>query len=242
MLHDLTPLVFVVHIAGGTIGLVAGSIAIFAAKGGWLHRRAGTVFVVAMLTMAVFADVLAVVMPGQIVNLVIGSFAFYLVATAWLAVSRAEATTGWPERIALAAVFCLCVPFVLLTFQLLTGATPFLKSAFEFKGPIRIAIFSFTFVAVVAAIADVRVMLAGGLVGVARIARHLWRMCLGLTLAVGSAFTNGLPRMLPGPYHVPAALFFPQFIPLGLLVFWLIRVHLPGWRPAPGRAVALHQP
>ena len=59
--------------------------------------------------------------------------------------------------------------------------------------------------------------------------RHLWRMCLGLTLAAGSAFTNGLPRLLPGPMHVPAAVFFPQFIPLALLAFWMIRVRLTGW-------------
>ena len=59
--------------------------------------------------------------------------------------------------------------------------------------------------------------------------RHLWRMCLGLTLAIGSAFTNGLARFLPGPYHVPLYFHLPKLIPLGLLVFWLIRVRLTGW-------------
>jgi len=36
-----------------------------------------------------------------------------------------------------------------------------------------------------------------GIVGATRIARHLWRMCLGLTLAAGSAFTMGA-RFVPG--------------------------------------------
>jgi hypothetical protein len=54
-------------------------------------------------------------------------------------------------------------------------------------------------------------------------------MCLGLTLAAGSGFTNGFARLLPGPYHVPLAFFLPQFIPLGLLVFWMIRVRTSGW-------------
>lgn len=46
-------------------------------------------------------------------------------------------------------------------------------------------------------------------------------------MAFGSGFTNGFARLLPGPYHVPAAFFLPQFIPLALMVFWLIRVRFP---------------
>jgi hypothetical protein len=56
-------------------------------------------------------------------------------------------------------------------------------------------------------------------------------MCLALTLATGSAFTNGFARLLPGAYHVPPVFFLPQFVPLGLLVFWMIRVRFTGWRP-----------
>ena len=55
-------------------------------------------------------------------------------------------------------------------------------------------------------------------------------MCLGLTLAAGSGFTNGFARLLPGPYHVPTIFFLPQFLPLGLLIFWMIRVRSRGWR------------
>jgi hypothetical protein len=106
---------------------------------------------------------------------------------------------------------------------------PFFKSAVAFKGPVLIAIYSFTTVLAIAAIADAKVVLVGGISGAPRIARHLWRMCLGLTLAAGSAFTNGVARLLPGPYHVPTILFLPQFLPLGLLIFWMIRVRLTGW-------------
>jgi hypothetical protein len=54
-------------------------------------------------------------------------------------------------------------------------------------------------------------------------------MCLGLTLATGSAFTNGFARLLPGPYHVPLAFFLPQFLPVLLLAFWMARVRLTDW-------------
>ncbi|HEX4081154.1 MAG TPA: hypothetical protein VHX61_20000 [Rhizomicrobium sp.] len=47
---------------------------------------------------------------------------------------------------------------------------------------------------------------------------------LWLTLAAGSAFTNGLPRHLPDPMHVTTIFFLPQFVPLGLLIFWMIRL------------------
>jgi hypothetical protein len=49
-------------------------------------------------------------------------------------------------------------------------------------------------------------------------------------MAAGSGFTNGFARLLPGPYHVPTVFFLPQFLPLGLLVFWMIRVRSKGWR------------
>lgn len=49
-------------------------------------------------------------------------------------------------------------------------------------------------------------------------------------MAAGSAFTNGLPRLLPRSVHVPLIwLFMPQFIAIGVLFFWLIRIHFTRW-------------
>jgi len=223
----------VLHIGGGTVALVSGAIAIFAPKGGPLHRAAGTVFVASMLVMAAFAAYLAVVEPGQIENLFGGSFAFYLVATAWLTVRRPDGAIGLPEKIAFAVVLCLFVPFAILSFQLATGMPLFFKSAVPIEGPVLIAMYVFTFVIAIAAVSDTKVIFAGGISGAPRIARHLWRMCLGLMMATGSAFTNGLPRLLPGPMHVTTIFFLPQFVPLALLIFWMIRVRFTGWyRPA----------
>ena len=108
LLHGMTTLAFVLHIGGGSIGLVSGSVAAFARKGGRLHRAAGNVFFVSMLVMAAFAAWLAVAMPGQIVNLFIAIFAFYLVATAWLTVRRHEGAIGLSEKIALFVALVLC--------------------------------------------------------------------------------------------------------------------------------------
>jgi hypothetical protein len=226
----MTTLAYVLHIGGGTIGLASGLVAAFVRKGGYLHRKAGTVFFVSMLVMATFAAYLAVVVPGQIVNLFIGIFAFYLVATAWMTVRRKEGRIGLFEKFALFLAFCLCAPFAILAFQLATGLTPSFKTAVPFEGPVLVAIYSFTAVLAIAVIGDARVVLAGGISGAPRVARHLWRMCLGLTLAAGSFFTNALPRLLPGPVHVTPIFFLPQLLCLAFLAFWMIRVRFTHWR------------
>ncbi len=231
----MTILAFILHIGGGVLALVAGTVAVFARKGGRLHRRAGTLFFVSMLVMAAFAAYLAVVRPGQLVNLFIAAFTTYLVTTAWFAARHRDGENGLGEKIALLVAICLCAPFAVLSFQLAFGLPPLFKSAIPFKGAVLIAIYSFTAVLFIAVLGDAKVVFGGGIAGTSRIARHLWRMCLGLTLATGSAFTNGFARFLPGPYHVPLAFFLPQFVPLILLIYWMIRVRFTGWyrnRPA----------
>jgi uncharacterized membrane protein len=225
----VTKLALFLHVIAGTIALFAGIVAMSSRKGAGAHRVAGTVFFISMLVMAVFADYLAVAIPEQIPNLFIGTFTIYLVATAWLTVRR-KGPVGIPEKIALLVILSLCVPFTILSFQLAIGLEPAFKSATPLEGPVRVAIYSFTFLVAMAAIGDVRLVRAGGVTGVRRIGRHLWRMCLGLTLAAGSAFTNGLPRLLPKTVHVPLILLFiPQLSSLVLLIFWMIRVRFTGW-------------
>lgn len=240
-----TSLVFALHIAGGTLGLVAGAAALVVTKGGRLHRAAGTVFLLSMLVMGASADYLAVVRPGQIPNLFIGTLAIYLVVTAWLAVRRPEGTLGLAERTALAVILCLLAPFAILSFELAVGIEPSFRSSVPLEGPVRVALYSFTALVALAAIGDARIVVAGGVTGSRRIARHLWRMCLGLSMAAGSAFTNGLPRLLPRSVHIPLILqFLPQFAVLAALLFWLIRVRFTGWYNvwAPKRVEPVRQP
>ncbi|MDE2447606.1 MAG: hypothetical protein KGO22_01450 [Gammaproteobacteria bacterium] len=234
----LTQLAIGLHIAGGTVGLLAGTVAVLAAKGARLHRVAGTVFFGSMLVMAAFADYLGVAIPDQLPNFFIGTFTIYLVATAWMAVRRKEGATGFAEKFALAVILCLCLPFAVLSFELAAGLTLSITSAVPIEGPVRIALYSFTFLMVLAAIGDARMLWAGGIAGARRIGRHLWRMCLGLAMAAGSAFTNGLPRLLPHGVHIPLTLLFvPQLAVLGLLIFWAARVRFTGWylQTAPSR-------
>src|SRR5262249_28446728 len=87
-----------------------------------------------------------------------------------------------------------------------------------------------------AAVGDVRMLLRGGVEGIARITRHLWRMCFGLFIATGSFFLGPANRPLR-LLHVfgmrqqifrlilrQEALLFLAVLPLLLLIFWMIRV------------------
>jgi uncharacterized membrane protein len=230
MLHSMTSLAYVLHVSSGVVALFSGAIAMTARKGGVLHRAAGNTFFAAMLLMALFAGYLGVVVPDQLVNVFIAMFTAYLVATAWLTGRARNAVTGLFEKLLLGVSLSLCAPFVILSFQLATGLPPLVKSAVPFEGPVLVAVYVLTTVLVVAALSDAGVVAQGGISGTPRVARHLWRMSLGLALAAGSAFTNGLPRILPPGVHVPLAwLFAPQLSVLALLIIWMIRVRVMGW-------------
>jgi hypothetical protein len=230
MFHGITILAYVIHVAAGATSLVSGTVAAFARKGGYLHRKAGTVFIGSIFIMALFAAYLAVAVPDQIVNVFISTLVVYLVASAWMTVRRAEGTTGLGDKIILVVALGLLAPFAILSLQLATGMTPLFKSAVPFEGPVLVAIYSFAVILTLAVVGDARLVLAGGISGAPRIVRHLWRMCFGLTLTTGSAFTNGFARLLPGPYHVPIYFHLPKLLPLGLLFFWFIRVRFTRWR------------
>src|SRR5262249_59855368 len=73
-----------VHILGGTLGLVSGAAAVVFRKGSRGHVLAGRVFVASMLTMGAAATNLAIV-KHQTSNIGGGILTFYFVGTAWLA-------------------------------------------------------------------------------------------------------------------------------------------------------------
>ncbi len=230
MLSSLTEGLRFLHVLAGTSALLAGVVALAARKGSRPHRIWGTLFVGAMVGMGLSADVLAVVIPDQLPNLLIGTFCIYLVVTSLQTVRHAQGESGFAEKVCLAAILCVGVPFAVLSFQLAAGRQPFLASATPFEGPVRVAMFIFTSIIWLCALGDARVIWRGGISGARRIGRHLWRMGLAFTLAVGSGFTNGLPRLLPDTLQIPLwLLFVPQLMALALVCYWGFRVRFTAW-------------
>jgi len=78
-------------------------------------------------------------------------------------------------------------------------------------------------VAVLATAGDVRMLVRGGISGKQRIARHLWRMCFALFIAAASIFM-ARQRLFPDLMRKTGALLFLSFLPLMLMIFWLVRV------------------
>ncbi len=66
-------------------------------------------------------------------------------------------------------------------------------------------------------------LVRGGVSGVERITRHLWRMCFAFFFATGSFFL-GQQQVLPAFMRNKNFLFVPAFLPLLLMIFWLFRV------------------
>jgi len=68
-------------------------------------------------------------------------------------------------------------------------------------------------------------LVRGGIAGTQRIARHLWRMCFALFVAAGSIFL-ARQHLFPDILQKTGALVFLSFLPLLLLVYWLVRIRL----------------
>ena len=57
-----------VHVIGGAIAIATGFVALYAVKGGTLHRSSGTIFVYVMLVMSLTGAVAAFSHPGKAMN------------------------------------------------------------------------------------------------------------------------------------------------------------------------------
>ena len=223
--------VLLVHICGGTVGLLSGTAAMTFRKGSPRHVLAGKVFVASMLTMAAFAVYLAIV-RHQPNNIGGGIFTFYLIGTAWLTARRRDGETIRLDWVA------LLIPLALGILTWMNGLKVVRSGASSQDGvPVGMSFFMGS-VMLLAAAGDVRMLVRGGAFGAKRIARHLWRMCFGLFIASGSFFlgpSNRPLRLLStvglGKYLSPALFgttlyLILTLLPLILLIFWLIRIRL----------------
>jgi hypothetical protein len=207
------------HIASGLLTLVAGAGAMTFRKGSSLHRRAGNVFFVSMLVLSSAGVILALIPAPNMGTIMGGTTAFYMVATAWATVIRPPGQVGRFEVIAAVAGFTIAIGAS--TFGVLAATS----ANGRFYGYPPLMYFIFATVIVVAAAMDVRMVARGGLIGAPRTSRHLSRMGLAFFMATGSFFF-GQPRFLPDFVRETALRPILGLLPLGLLVFWLIRVRV----------------
>ena len=208
--------VLLFHICSGTLGILSGAAAIALRKGSRQHGLAGIVFVASMLTLAASGTYMAIseFQPGNILG---GTLTFYLVATAWMTARHRAGGTRIFDGCALLVIFALAA--VELTLGLKAASSP-TGLIYDYPpGPY----FFLGSVAVVATVGDIRLLLRGTISGVQRIARHLWRMCFALFIASASVFL-ARAQLFPAVLRKTGVLFLLTFLPLLLMIFWLVRV------------------
>jgi uncharacterized membrane protein len=211
-----------VHIVAAALGLVFGSVALYATKGATLHRKSGMLFVCAMLAMSLTAVVVAG-FKGQEANVIAALLTAYLVTTA---LTTVRPTTGGLRRVEVGAMLiALAVGVTSITLGFAALATP--RGT---RGGIPFVIFfMFGTVALFACIGDVRMIRSGGLRVVPRLTRHLWRMCYALWIATASFFLGPRARVakvLPEPLLNPALLALPVLTVLVVMFYWLWRIRV----------------
>lgn len=212
-----------VHIAGGSLGLLAGAVAVAARKGGPLHARAGTLFFASMLVLGVTAAILARLNeePDSGIG---GILTCYFVATSWVTARRRDGTTGRFEIVACAVALGAAAT---MAWGGLTAVAPPTPAG---RGPV----FALAGVCLLAGVGDLRTILRKKLSAVQRISRHLWRMCFAFFIATGSFFL-GQQDVMPEAVHGSPVLFVLAFAPFAAMAFWLVRIR---FTRLPDRGVA----
>jgi hypothetical protein len=209
--------ILILHISGGSVGILSGAAALVFRKGSRLHRLAGNLFFVSMLTMSAIGAVVSPFLPQpQWGNVVMAVFTFYLVLTGWVTVRRIEGTIGRTEMGAFLLALGAVVASLTFGFQAANSPTG------KFGGFPAAGYYVFATIVVLAAAGDLKMILRGGISGAPRITRHLWRMCAALFIASGSFFL-GQQKVMPAYMRGSPLLFIPEIAVLGCLAFWLLR-------------------
>ena len=195
-------LVLALHIVAGALSLAASVVALSAAKGGRLHRRAGQVFLDAMIAVALSALALATLHPSPFL-FSIGIFSLYLVL-AGAEAGHPGLLRGWAVAVPVVMVAVGAAMLGLAT----TGAT---------RQPLVLAVFGG--IGFVLAIQDLVVRRRGRERAPDRFRRHLARM-LGATTATWTAFVVVNLKFLPPlvAWLGPTALLVPA------IAYWTMRL------------------
>jgi len=197
------------HIAAGLMALLAGYLALAATKGAPWHRRAGMVFVYAMVVMSLSGALMeALTKSLTSVNVVAGLLTFYFVATALRTVRPKPQVLSWIDT----AGVVLAVGVSVLAF--VAGVEMARRGR-----PETAPSFIFGVVGLLAAAGDTRMIRAAGIHGPLRLRRHLWRMCFAMWVAAASFFWGPSERV-PEIIRVPALQAGAVLTPIVAMIYW----------------------
>lgn len=217
------PDILFIHIVSASFALLGAYAALFAPKGGVLHRRAGVLFIWAMIVMGIAASILSRA-KGEAG--VAGPMILYLVITAVATMRERETVPRWLLPSLMVVGFAVGAVNIAGGFILLEHPRP---------GAPPAAAFITGGLLVIAALGDVRVLLRGPLRGSARLPRHMWRMCYAAFSATGSFFL-GQADEIPKALRIWPLLIVLAFLPALAMLYYFAR---EGWRRRRSRKRAI---
>ena len=224
LFHAGAAIILYLHIVGGTVGIISGTMALAFRKGSRLHRLAGNIFFGSMLVMASIGAIVSPLLASpqgdpRWFDSIAALITFYLVTTGWMTVRRKTGTVGRAE----VAAFVFAA--LLATGTVLIGVTAATSASGLVGGYTATGYYGLGGIIALAAALDLKVILNRGITGTPRIARHLWRMCVALFVAVGSFFL-GQQRMMPEFVQGSLWLSVPPLAVLVIMLFWLLKLRL----------------
>lgn len=219
----LTNILLAIHIAGGSIGVLTGLTALFLHKGSPWHRKFGNTFFIAMIFMSTTGAYMSLE-PLSMTSFMAGTVTFYMIATAWRTARNTKGKNGYIELIGLLYALVISVVGIIACWELVNNRGEAIGGGVD--PGLDFFLYFYTGIAILSVILDISVIYRGGIYGAQRIARHLWRMCFGLWVAIGSFFL-GQPQVFPEPLRDMVWLRAVPFILVTfMLFFWLIRVYV----------------
>jgi hypothetical protein len=209
------------HIGGGAAGIAAGFVALASRKGAKIHRSAGVAFFAVMLVCYLVAASVAPFMHvEQRTNAMAGLAALYLLLSGWSAARRKEIKAGPWQLAGLAAALGIAAAGAIFMQMGANSPTGTVDGA-----PAQSFVL-FLAIGLIATAGEINLLVRRTLSRTARLARHLWRMCLSLFIASGSFFL-GQPRFQPEWLSGTRLNIVLALIPLVLMLVYLVLVRLP---------------
>ena len=206
----------IIHIAGGLVSIIAGTVAVSTSKGSEPHKKAGLFFVVAMLVMAIPAGLISW-LNDKSFDVLSSFLTCYMIFTGMLAFRPGLRKMS----VALACIAAFCIAGYLAA-ELLTATTGIRNT----DAPVG-AGYVFAALMGIALLGDIR-KLKTPLSRKHQTIRHLWRMNAGFFMATGNLF-GVRPYLFPEWMQSSGLLILLALAPVLVILYSLVRI---GWNPS----------
>ncbi|QYJ07729.1 hypothetical protein [Qipengyuania flava] len=206
------------HVVLGALAVLAGAAALAMRKGSPNHIKSGQLFAIAMGLSSLLGAILGLVRFEDLyITFHGGVLGVTLIASGVLTLrTKGAGLTGW--ALVVAAINGFNFLALLLAGSYASGMPEGRLAGFHAAD-----YFFLAGMAGFAAAGDLRMAVRRTYPYKHRIARHLWRMCLGFFIAAGSAFTGPGASAFPVAWQESGLLSLPELIIFVLMLYWLAR-------------------